>query len=708
MPRLPLSLNARICATATVLVIMSLATTATVIGVNSSRVAEEAAMRHARTSANEAAYALGGRLGASLAAVANLADGMAASRGAGMALTRPQVSALVKATLLGSDDLVGAAVLWEPDALDGRDSEFAGKKPEYDATGRYMPYFSRGPGGTINVEPSVPEASIDVYNVPRDTGHAYFSEPYLYAVNGQKVLMTTVSAPILIDRRFQGIACADFMLARIGDILKGIKTIDGGHLALVSNGGTYASHADAARNGTRADDIPAAGWQSIRAGRDYEYRDGAGNIHLLRPLRLGHGAAPWAVRLSFPESVATASARELVRHTLLAAVTCAVLAAVVLIAVLHRLTRPLRSLGAAMTGLAGGDADLTRRLQVVGDDELATISAGFNKFVAKIQDVLAQVRDSSGDVAVASSEIRRGNADLSARTESQAGALEETAAAIEELTGTVQQNADNARTADRLAVAASGIAGRAGAVVGQVVESMASIDASSRKIVDIIAVIDGIAFQTNILALNAAVEAARAGEQGRGFAVVAGEVRTLAQRSAAAAKEIKGLIGDAVAQVDAGTVLAGEAGRTMDEVVDSVRRVTATIAEIAAASTEQSVGLAQVNQSIGQIDGITQQNAALVEEAAAAADSLQQQADRLVGLVGQFRVDEHRAARGGRSRMPDTHRELLSGHTVEDCSAMNSWPPMPGKPASSAPRSATPGRPLSPTIADTHSRKMRK
>ncbi|MFS2218709.1 methyl-accepting chemotaxis protein [Telluria sp. Tellsp104] len=645
MPRLSLSLNARICATATALVILSLAATATVIGVKGSRAAEEAAMRQARTSAHEAAYALESRLGASLAAVGNLAAGMAASRGAGMALTRPQVGTLVKATLLGSDDLVGAAVLWEPNALDGRDAEFAGKKPEYDDTGRYMPYFSRGPGGMINVEPSVPDAAIDVYNVPRDTGHAYFSEPYLYAVNGQKVLMTTLAAPILIEGRFQGIASADFMLSRLGDILKGIKTIDGGRLALVSNAGTYASHPATARNGAKADDIPAAGLASVRAGRSYEYRDAAGTIHLLQPLRLGYGAAPWAVRLSFPESVATASARELVRHTVVAALWCAAIAAAVLVAVLHRLTRPLRDLGAAMTALAGGDADLSRRLPVRGNDELATISDGFNRFIAKIQDVLAQVRGSSGDVAVASGEIRRGNLDLSARTESQASALEETAAAIEELTGTVRQNADNARTADQLAATASGIAGRAGVVVGQVVESMASIEASSRKIVDIIAVIDGIAFQTNILALNAAVEAARAGEQGRGFAVVAAEVRTLAQRSAAAAKEIKGLIGDAAAQVGAGTALVGEAGRTMGDVVDSVRRVTATIAEIAAASAEQSAGLAQINQSIGQIDGITQQNAALVEEAAAAADSLQRQADRLVALVGQFRSDGIRGAR---------------------------------------------------------------
>jgi methyl-accepting chemotaxis protein len=306
--------------------------------------------------------------------------------------------------------------------------------------------------------------------------------------------------------------------------------------------------------------------------------------------------------------------------------------------VLFRLTQPLRELGGAMSGLASGNADLSARLEVRGNDELAVIGTGFNTFVGKIHSVLARVRESSDSVATASTEIRQGNADLSARTEQQASALEETAATMEQLTSTVKQNADNARQANQMAARASEVATRGGQVVAQVVDTMASINASSRKVVDIISVIDGIAFQTNILALNAAVEAARAGEQGRGFAVVASEVRNLAQRSAAAAKEIKELIGNSVEQVEAGSSLVAQAGSTMEEVVASVRRVTDIVSEISAASGEQSNGIGQVNQAIGQMDGVTQQNAALVEQAAAAAESLQQQAATLVALVGEFRL----------------------------------------------------------------------
>ncbi len=254
--------------------------------------------------------------------------------------------------------------------------------------------------------------------------------------------------------------------------------------------------------------------------------------------------------------------------------------------------------------------------------------------------IVSEVRISTDTIATASGQIAAGNLDLSSRTEQQASSLEETASSMEELTGTVKQNADNARQANQMAVAASGVAIKGGAVVSQVVETMNSINASAKKIADIIGVIDGLAFQTNILALNAAVEAARAGEQGRGFAVVASEVRNLAQRSAAAAKEIKSLIGDSVDKVGAGSKLVDEAGATMNDIVESVRRVTDIMSEITAASQEQTDGIEQINQAITQMDDVTQQNAALVEQAAAASASLQQQSGTLADTVSVFRLDE--------------------------------------------------------------------
>jgi len=267
-------------------------------------------------------------------------------------------------------------------------------------------------------------------------------------------------------------------------------------------------------------------------------------------------------------------------------------------------------------------------------------------------DIVSKVRTGTGAIASASSQIAAGNMDLSSRTEEQASSLEETASSMEELTSTVNQNADNARQANQLAVAASEVAVKAGGVVSQVVDTMGAISDSSRKMADIIGVIDGIAFQTNILALNAAVEAARAGEQGRGFAVVASEVRNLAQRSASAAREIKVLIDDSVGKVASGGKLVAEAGTTMDEVVASIRRVHDIMGEIASASHEQSEGIGQVNHAITQMDTVTQQNAALVEEAAAAAASLQEQAQQLVGVVSAFRTGDGQAsAASGQTRV---------------------------------------------------------
>jgi methyl-accepting chemotaxis protein len=304
-----------------------------------------------------------------------------------------------------------------------------------------------------------------------------------------------------------------------------------------------------------------------------------------------------------------------------------------------------RSIQRAVTGLQGTlqqaseSLDLTRRAPVHSKDEISQTGRAFNHLMARLSEVMSTVRDSVEAVSTASKQIAAGNVDLSSRTEEQAASLQQTAASMEELTGTVRQNAENARQANGLAQSSVAVAVRGGDVVGEAVATMGEINASSEKIVDIIGVIDGIAFQTNILALNAAVEAARAGEQGRGFAVVATEVRTLAQRSAAAAKEIKMLIENSVSRIAAGTKLVNETGNTMGEVVTSIRRVTDIMGEIAAASDEQSKGIDQVGQSVTQMDEVTQQNAALVEQAAAAAHSMAQQAEMLRDAAAVFRID---------------------------------------------------------------------
>ncbi|MBA4193401.1 MAG: methyl-accepting chemotaxis protein [Comamonadaceae bacterium] len=304
--------------------------------------------------------------------------------------------------------------------------------------------------------------------------------------------------------------------------------------------------------------------------------------------------------------------------------------------IIRSITRPLNEAVELARAVSAGD--LTRQVQVRSRDEVGVLMAALGEMQAGLVRVVGQVRNGSESVSSASVQIAQGNQDLSSRTESQASALEETAASMEELSSTVRQNADNALQANQLAQTASTVAVQGGQVVSQVVQTMKGIETSSRKIADIISVIDGIAFQTNILALNAAVEAARAGEQGRGFAVVAGEVRNLAQRSASAAKEIKDLITESVERVASGTALVDRAGSTMNEVVDSVRRVTDIMAEISAASKEQSDGVGQIGEAVTQMDQATQQNAALVEEMAAAASSLRTQASDLVQAVAVFRL----------------------------------------------------------------------
>ncbi|WP_151639464.1 methyl-accepting chemotaxis protein [Noviherbaspirillum aerium] len=313
-------------------------------------------------------------------------------------------------------------------------------------------------------------------------------------------------------------------------------------------------------------------------------------------------------------------------------------------AIARLVSRPLQQAVSVARKVAGGD--LTTDIVQTSNDETGQLMAALKDMNDALTKIVSEVRTSSDAIAASSSEIATGNADLSSRTEQQAGSLEETAASIEELTATVKQNAENASQANHLATAASSIAEQGGKVVTQVVSTMGEINTSAKKIVDIIGVIDGIAFQTNILALNAAVEAARAGEQGRGFAVVASEVRSLAQRSATAAHEIKALIDDSVNKVATGSRLVDQAGTTMTEVVASVQRVGAIVAEISTASQEQSLGIQQIGHSMAEMDEMTQQNAALVEEAGAAANALETQTGKLADLVRIFKLQEQQSQQG--------------------------------------------------------------
>jgi methyl-accepting chemotaxis protein len=309
-------------------------------------------------------------------------------------------------------------------------------------------------------------------------------------------------------------------------------------------------------------------------------------------------------------------------------------------------SRPLAEAAAQLRDISEGDGDLTKRLRVRSRDEVGELGAVFNVFADKLHGVMVDVRRASDHASGVAHQLSAASEQLAAGAQEQASSLEETAASLEEITGTVKQNADNARQANQLAAGSREVAEKGGQVVRDAMASMSEINRSSKKIADIITTIDEIAFQTNLLALNAAVEAARAGEQGRGFAVVASEVRNLAQRSATAAKEIKGLIQDSVQKVEAGSELVNKSGETLNEIVGSVKRVTDIIAEIAAASQEQSTGIDQVNKAVTQMDQVTQSNAAQTEELSSTAQSLATQAEQLQGLVARFKLDDGAAHTG--------------------------------------------------------------
>ncbi|ADJ62493.1 methyl-accepting chemotaxis transmembrane protein [Herbaspirillum seropedicae SmR1] len=482
------------------------------------------------------------------------------------------------------------------------------------------------------------------YQQAAKTSEPVLTAPYTSASTGK--LLVTFAQSVSKDGQVAAVAAADVLLDTVVADVVAIKPTPNSYAFLADLSGKIIAHPnDKLRLKPLADLDAAITPQTLdEAMRTGVHQDVAldGRRQMLFVARVG--GTDWLLVVALDRADALASLSAMLVSSGVMAVLVTVLAALVLGALISRLLGRLTVVQGALEEIADGDGDLTRRLDTHGrSDELGRIGAAFNRFVDKIEHVMIDIRDASHTIHAASRDIASGNMDLSQRTESQASSLEQTAAAMEQLTSSVRHNADNAMQANQLSQSASQIATQGGTMVEQVVQTMNGINASSQKIVDIISVIDGIAFQTNILALNAAVEAARAGEQGRGFAVVASEVRSLAQRSATAAKEIKVLITDSVGQVQAGEDTVAQAGATIRSVVDSVQKVSDVVAEITAASREQSQGINQANDAVAHMDQTTQQNAALVEQAAAGAQSLQEQAERLAGIVALFRLRDSRA-----------------------------------------------------------------
>ncbi len=568
--------------------------------------------------------------------------------------SREAANAMLRRVLEHNPRFLGVWTGWEPQAFDGRDESFVGAQG-HDATGRYVPYWSRDAKGVITVEALTDydkPGPGDFYQVSKSTGQNALLEPYPYVVGGKQMLITTLSAPIVINGRFVGVAGVDIALDFMQEMVGSINIYETGYASLLSYQGVHVGDRDPARVGHKLDTSKGLSAQqvqdlleAVRTGQRYEtetyvpaLESNATRIQV--PLRLDGISHPWSFGATVPSSKILHEVKTLQWLGASLGLLSIVLVSVGLGLAIDRLV--LRPIGgepraAALLAERVAQGDLTSSVSVRPGDNFSLMYQ-LGRMQEGLVGVVAQVRTGAQSVALASAEIASGNHDLSGRTESQASALEETAASMEQLNATVRQNADNAINASTLAQDASRIAEEGGAAVAKVVQSMQHINEGSRQIYDIIGVIDGIAFQTNILALNAAVEAARAGEQGRGFAVVAGEVRVLAQRSAEAAREIKNLISSSVQQTETGTQQVDEAGSTIEQVVQSIHRVNTIVAEISSASREQSAGVSQVGEAVTQMDQVTQQNAALVEEMAAAANGLQQQADALVQTVSIFRL----------------------------------------------------------------------
>ncbi|WP_386080967.1 methyl-accepting chemotaxis protein [Vreelandella sp. F11] len=589
-----------------------------------------------------------------------------------MSMSRRELSMLVRQTVVDNSGLLDAFIGWEPNAF-GNDALYTGREDQgYGPDGRFMPWWYRTESGAIEVlalgsDMENQERDADgirrgeYYLCTKETKRSCVVDPHLYDYNGEILLVTSFNAPILVDDEFRGSAGVDLSVEFIQGLLEEANQslYDGaGEIGLIASQGALAAYTSSpdllGKNVENVlDSNLQAGIAQAQQGERVRRLDTEqGMTELYWPFSIDESGNPWVLMIRLPESAVLAGLNDLQaqmesqRET----ATLGMIGMGLVIAFLgliaswllgSSISRPLKQLADRMREIASGDGDLTQRLPVRGRDEGAELAIQFNAFAVKIHDVLVDVRTSSESVHHAANEIAMGGQDLSRRTDNAAASLQQTSASIEEITSTVQHTAASAKEANKLSQTASEVAREGGQVVANVVTTMEDITQASDKIGEIVTLMNSISFQTNLLALNASVEAARAGEHGRGFAVVADEVRKLAGRSSEAANDIQKLIEDSQSKVNNGTTLVRNAGSTMQEIVAHITRVTDVLEEINAATSEQSEGIKQVNIAVAELDRMTQENAAMVEESTTAAEQLKEQADHLAVTIGSFKLAQH-------------------------------------------------------------------